>query len=128
LEIRRRLLVDAQENADYRSGLSVPLQRLGNLAVSDGDPAAARRYYEESLSTTEPLARAVPESAEYARRLWFSYAKLAHLAEEYPSTDDARSWWRRAYEELARMKQRGMFVSSKDEDIFQQIKAKLGLP
>ena len=61
------------------------LRRLGDLAMSGGDPAAARRYYEDGLTIRQRLANAAPENADYARNLWVSYWKLAALAENSSS-------------------------------------------
>ena len=41
--------------------------------MSGGDPAAARRYYEDGLTIAKRLADAAPENADYARDLFVSY-------------------------------------------------------
>ena len=48
--------------------------------MSGGDPAAARRYYEDGLTIAKRLADAAPENADYARDLSVSYNKLGDLA------------------------------------------------
>ena len=57
--------------------------------MSGGDPAAARRYYEDGLTIRKRLADAAPENADYARDLWVSYWKMANLAENSSSRDEA---------------------------------------
>ena len=47
---------------------------------SGGDPAAARRYYEDGLTIRKRLADAAPDNADYARDLSVSYNKLGDLA------------------------------------------------
>ena len=69
--------------------------------MSGGDPAAARRYYEDGLTIRKRLADAAPENADYARNLWVTYVKMANLAEEHPEERGGRSWWRRASNALA---------------------------
>ena len=75
-----RLADAAPENADYARDLSVSYNKLGDLARSGGDPAAARRYYEDDLTIRMRLADAAPENADYARDLSVSYNKLGDLA------------------------------------------------
>ena len=48
--------------------------------MSGGDPAAARRYYEDGLTIRKRLADAAPENADYARDLSVSYDRLGDLA------------------------------------------------
>ena len=48
--------------------------------MSGGDPAAARRYYEDGLTIRKRLADAAPENADYARDLSISYKRLGNLA------------------------------------------------
>ena len=56
LKIRQRLADAAPENADYARDLSVSYERLGDLAMSGGDPAA-RRYYEDGLKISKAAGR-----------------------------------------------------------------------
>ena len=48
--------------------------------MSGGDPAAARRFYEDGLTIAKRLADAAPENADYARDLSVSYERLGDLA------------------------------------------------
>jgi len=45
---------------------------------------------------------------------------------EQTGEGDARTWWRRAYDVLSGMKQRGLFVSAQDEGFLAQLRAKIG--
>ncbi|MFI5460288.1 MAG: tetratricopeptide repeat protein [Isosphaerales bacterium] len=155
LRIRRRLSAAAPRNADYARGVLLSYSRLGSLAVSRGDSMGARRYYVDCLAIAKRLSDAAPDNANYARDLWVSYWKLAELAEVDPNKGGARRWWRRAYDVLsgsdarvqgkpgysedagawlrrahdilAEMKQRGMSVSTEDQEILHHLEAKLGL-
>ena len=117
---------EAPENADYARDLSVSYNKLGDLARSGGDPAAARRFYEDGLTIRQRLADAAPENADYARDLWVSYWKMAALAENSSSEDEALPRWRRAYDVLSGMKRRGVFLSPEDEGFLDQLARKVG--
>ena len=70
----------APENADYARDLSVSYERLGDLAMSGGDPATARRYYEDSETIWRRLSSAAPENADFARGLTVPLKRLGDLA------------------------------------------------
>ena len=89
----------APENADYARDLSVSYNKLGDLARSGGDPAAARRYYEDGLTIRKRLADAAPENADYARDLSVSYERLGDLARS--GGDPAAA--RRYYEDMLKI-------------------------
>ncbi|MGO9922306.1 MAG: tetratricopeptide repeat protein, partial [Isosphaeraceae bacterium] len=107
--------------------LSVSFERLGDLARSSGDRAAARRFYEDGLKIRQRLADAAPDNADYARGLWVSYWRMARIAEGSDRPDAALEWWRRAYEVLNGLKQAGRFVSPEDEGFLKQLEKKMGL-
>jgi tetratricopeptide (TPR) repeat protein len=127
LTIRKRLSAAAPENADYARDFSLSYDGLGDLAMSSGDPTVARRYYEDSLTIRKRLSAVAPENADYARDVWVSCSKMATLAEDHPSTLEARTWWLHAHDVLAGMKRRGMFVSPEDEGFLRRTEKKLGL-
>ena len=93
LKIHRRLSGAAPENADYARDLSVSYNKLGDLARSGGDPAAARRYYEDGLTIAKRLADAAPENADYARGLSISYDRLGDLARSGGDPAAARRYY-----------------------------------
>ena len=91
----------AAENADYARDLStISYERLGDLAMSADDPAAALTFFRDALEIRHRLHDDAPENADYARDLWISYSLMASSAEEHPGTEDARAWWLRAHEVL----------------------------
>ena len=61
--------------------------------MSGGDPAAARRYYEDGLTIAKRLADAAPENADYARDLSVSYNKLGDLARSGGDPAAARRYY-----------------------------------
>ena len=46
--------------------------------------------------------------------------------QERTGQTEAEEWWRRAYETLAGMKRRGLFVSPQDEGFLAQLREKAG--
>ena len=58
----------APKNADYARELSVSHERLGDLARSGGDPAAARRYCEDGLTIAKAAGRRGPRERRLRSR------------------------------------------------------------
>ena len=58
----------APKNADYARELSVSYERLGDLARSGGDPAAARRYCEDGLTIAKAAGRRGPRERRLRSR------------------------------------------------------------
>jgi tetratricopeptide (TPR) repeat protein len=59
-------------NAAWQRDLSVSLDRLGDLAVAQGDLAGALRYFTEDKTIAERLADSDPSNAEWQRDLSYS--------------------------------------------------------
>ena len=53
---------------------------------------------------------------------------MARLTEQSLDRDGALNWWRRAYDVLAGMKGRGLFISEEDRGFLKRLENKLGLP
>lgn len=68
------------------------------------------------------LAAADPSNAGWQRDLFVSYWRMADMAEK-SGTGDAIGWWRKAYDQLAGMKQRGVMVPT-DEQYLPVLKGK----
>jgi hypothetical protein len=66
-----------------------------------------------------------PSNAGWQRDLFVSYWKLADVAEK-TGTGDARTWWSKAYDQLVRMKQRGIMLPT-DEKYLVALKEKAGV-
>ena len=84
-----------------------------------------RSHRQQSLALAEGIYKARPDSAQAARDVWVSCWKLAQLAEA-TGKGDAQAWWRRAHGILAGMKQKGMFLSPQDEQVLEELGAKVG--
>jgi hypothetical protein len=61
----------------------VSLDRLGNVAIAEGDLLAARAAFDESLAIARDLAARDPGNAGWARDVVVSHAKLAQADPEY---------------------------------------------
>jgi hypothetical protein len=75
--------------------------------------------------TLQQLCRQDPGNAGWQRDLWVSYWRMAAMTEQM-GRGDAQPWWRKAYDVLWGMKQRGLFVSAQDEQFLAQLRAKIG--
>jgi hypothetical protein len=78
------------------------------------------------LRIARRLAEAAPDNADYARDLWVSCWRMADLAERESTPSEALAWWRQAYTVLSGMKQKGLFLSPKDEGFLRRLAAKVG--
>lgn len=99
--------------------LSQPLHDLGRLPDASILVRAA-------VACGQRLAAADPGNAGWQRDLWTSYWRMGAMTEQ-SRVGDAREWWRKAYDVLADMKRRQLFVSPQDEQFLDQLRVKLGL-
>jgi len=120
-----RLAAADPGNALWQRDLSVSHDRIGDVLSAQGDLTAALAAYRASLEIRARLAAADPGNAGWQRDLWVSYWRMASMTEQTGS-GDARQWWRKAYDVLSGMKQRGLFVSAQDEQFLSQLRAKIG--
>ena len=74
-------------NAEWQRDLSVSLEKLGDLAVKQGDLAGALRYFTEDKTITERLAASDPANAVWQRDLsvscWLIAAKVFQPQERW---------------------------------------------
>ena len=110
-------------NAGWQRDLSVSHNKVGDVLRAQGDLAGALQAYRESLAVRARLAAADPSNAGWQRDVVVSYWKLADIAEK-SGTGDALEWWRKAYETLSAMKQRGIMLPT-DEPHLIQLRHKL---
>src|SRR5260370_76337 len=96
-------------NAGWQRDLSVSHNKIGDVLSAQGDLTAALAAYLASLDISQGLAAADPGNAGWQRDLWVSYWRMAGLTEQLPG-GNALDWWRKAYETLSAMKQRGIFL------------------
>jgi hypothetical protein len=85
----------------------------------------ARVSFEQQQKIAQKLAASDPSNAAWQRDLWVSCLKMAVLSEK-SGTGDALEWWRKAYEVLSGMKQRGLLLSPQDEQFLALLRQKVG--
>ncbi len=122
--IMDRLAASDPANATWQRDLSVSLNRLGDLAVAQGDLIGAIRHFTQDMAIAERLAASDPTNAKRQRDLWVSYWRLADHCERSSQPSLAKTWWKRAYDTLAGMKQRGWHVSPQDERFLERLRIK----
>ena len=107
--------------------VSVSLDKLGDFLARRGQPddaEAALAHFTRYLEISEALLKANPGSAEAARDVWVSCGRLAKHAER-TGKGDAMPWWRRAYDVLARMKEKGQFMQPGDLQFLEELRKKV---
>jgi tetratricopeptide (TPR) repeat protein len=111
-------------NTGWQRDLCVSHSRLGNVLFAQGDLAGALQAYQDSLAVSQRLATADPSNAGWQRDLVVSCLRMAMMAERSGS-GDALEWWRKAYETLAALKQRGIMMPT-DEPYLEWLRGKTG--
>lgn len=94
---------------------------ISGEARTEGPRFELLRAARQSL---ERLAAADPSNAGWQRDLVVSCWRMADIAEK-AGQSDAQIWWRKAYEQLAGMKQRGVMQPT-DEQYLEVLKQKAG--
>ncbi|MFI5459384.1 MAG: tetratricopeptide repeat protein [Isosphaerales bacterium] len=125
LAIAQRLAAADPTNAEWQRDLSVCHTKVCDVLVAQGDVTEGMKAYRASLAIFQRLAAANPTNAAWQRDLWVSCLKIAGLLERQRERE-AIHWWGRAYDILSGMSAKGLFVSSADQRILEQLKAKLG--
>ncbi|MCB1092917.1 MAG: tetratricopeptide repeat protein, partial [Verrucomicrobiae bacterium] len=76
--IAERLAASDPTHVGWQRDLYVSLDKLGDLAVAQGDLAGATRRFTECLAIAERLAARDPDNAVWQRDLSFSYYRIAY--------------------------------------------------
>jgi len=124
LAVRQRLVEADPTNSEWQRGLSISQQKVGDVLLAQGNMTGAQVSYRESQAMSQRLAATDPSNAGWQRDLWVSCCRMAMTAEQN-GTGDASKWWRKAYDTLNGMKQRGLFISPQDEQFFEQLLQKI---
>ena len=80
LRIRLGLAAGEPGNSGYQRDLSISYDRLGDLAVKEGQGERARELFQQGLEIRIRLAAGEPGNTEYQRDLSVSYNMLGNLA------------------------------------------------
>jgi predicted negative regulator of RcsB-dependent stress response len=114
LAVAARLAAADPSNTDWQRGLSVCQGNMGDVRLAQGDMAGALTAYRESLAIAAQLAVTDPSNAIWQRDLFANYWRMARIAEK-SGAGGALDWWRKTYEQLSGMKQRGVPVSNEQQ-------------
>lgn len=128
LKLSEKFLTASPDSAQAARDVSISLENLGDFLTQRGQPGdadAALAHFERSLETSKKLLTANPDSVEAARDVWVSCWKLANLAES-TGKGDAASWWKRTYDILLGMEEKGMFLSPEDKRLLETLRGKVG--
>ncbi len=124
LGIIERLVAADPTNLRWQGDLSVSHIKVGEVLLAQGDLASALKAYREGQAILQRLAAADPTNAGWQRYLALSYWRMADIAEK-AGQGDARAWWRKAYDQLSGMKQRGIMQPA-DEQYLEQLRRNSG--
>ncbi|MEL6108281.1 MAG: tetratricopeptide repeat protein, partial [Planctomycetota bacterium] len=92
--------------------VSVSLERLGNLALAEGNLPEARRLFSDALAVAQRLSESDPGNASWQRDLVVSYFKLGGLEEQSGNGAAAKSNFLKCLAVLRGMKQSHMHFDS----------------
>ena len=129
LELKEALLKASPASAQATRDVSMSLQKLGEFLATrgqTGDAEKAMSYCARDLELTEALLNAKPGSPLAARHVVDLCGKLANFS-KITKTGEPRKWWQRAYDGLAGMKEKGMFLSPEDLQYLETLRGKLNL-
>ncbi len=91
LELERERMVAHSDQGDVlarQRDLSVSYNKLGDLHVSLGNGAEAKRYFEKSLAIAEALAAKEPNRADFQRDLAISYERMSTISTSQQAKTD----------------------------------------
>ena len=80
MKISERLAASDPANAAWQRDLSSSFNKLGDLAVAQGNLPAAARHFAADLKIRERLAASDPANAAWQRDLSVSFNQLGDLA------------------------------------------------
>jgi tetratricopeptide (TPR) repeat protein len=127
LDIVESLAARDPENSGWQRDVSMSLERLGNLAQQRGDAGQAQMLFQRGLDIRENLAARDPENSGWQYDLYLVYWRLAEVSELMGEAGEANNWWKKTYQQLDSMKQRGWFISAADKGNLAWLKRKLQL-
>ena len=124
----QRLAASDPANAGWQRDLSVSLNKLGDLAVAQGDLAGALRYFTQDMAIAERLAASDPANAKWQRDLAVSHFKLHQLAQTKGDEAMAGAELHACYTVLHGMKQRGLHFDPQMAQVYEQLHGMFGRP
>lgn len=125
LAILQQLVAADAANLEWQSGLVLAHRRVGDALLALGNPVGALAEYRAGLAISERLAPANPDLYEWQQALYGSYAKVAQVLELSDPTA-ALEAWQQAFDTLTAMKQAEMDLGPDEEQLYEQLRQKLG--
>ncbi len=126
LEIRQRMARKLPDDTRWQGLIATSQEKIGDVHADRDVFSAADEAYRAAIEIRERLAKSAANDGEVQRALWADYIRMAALREREGS-GEALQWYRKAYDQLAQMKQRGL-LKSDDEPHLKTLKAKLATP
>ena len=120
----QRLTASDPGNTQWQRDLSVSYNKLGEVAVAQGQLAEAARVYGDSLAIAKKLVASDLSNTLWQRHLYVSHSKMAGLAERQKKPDQARGHWQQAFDVLSAIEKRGLHVSPEDREYLEILREK----
>lgn len=89
----QRLAESDPTNADWQRDLSVSLEKLGDLAMAQGNLPETRRLFDRSLSIRECLANTDPDDIVSQRNFGVSLLKMGDLVTSQGNVEEAEKYF-----------------------------------
>lgn len=98
-----RAAAEAARRSGDKRDLSVSYNRVGDVQVAQGDPAAALKSFSDSLAIRDRLAKSDPGNAGWQRDLAISCGRAAVVHREMGERSKALDLLRKGHEIMARL-------------------------
>ena len=108
-------------NAAWQRDLSISLNQLGNLAVSQGNLPEAQRLFGEALRIAQRLAESDRGNSAWQRDLVVSHHQLAMLARKQNDEPVFVAELQACFEILDRMRKQNLHFDPSMEQVYQQL-------
>ena len=96
------------------------------MAVAQGLLAEAAQTYGVGLAISKKLTVSDPSNTEWQRDLSEFYRELADVAERQKKADQARTYWKQAFDVLSSIDKRGLHLSPEDRQVLEILRVKVG--
>jgi tetratricopeptide (TPR) repeat protein len=123
VQIMERLASSDSSNFHWRLDLTTLHRGIGSVLEAKGDLVGALSEYQLCVPINERLSSSAPRNVAYQKDAVYTYLRMAEINEKMGQSD-AVVWWRKAYEQLSAMKQRGIMLPT-DEQLLAQLKQKV---
>jgi tetratricopeptide (TPR) repeat protein len=126
LGIAKKLAAGDPGNTQWQRVIYVSYIKLGEIAQAQGKLEVAAQAYSDSLGIAEKLAESDPGNSLWQRDLWVSYWRLAEMAERQERADEAKGYWKKAFDVLSGIEKRALQLSPQDRQYLETLRRKAG--